>query len=208
MDLKELLGEELYSQVMEKAGDNKLAIVSDGNWIPKAKFDDKIQEVKDLETELENRDTQLEDLKKVDADALQKTIDDLQEANKTQKTEYEEKLQKQAFDHALNNALTGAKVRNPKAAKALLELETIKLDGDKLLGLDSQLEALKESDGYLFQSEQGGNDPQIVTTGNPNGGSNITKNPFSKEHWNLTEQGKLLNENPELYEQMKAQAGK
>src|SRR5699024_6134491 len=98
MSLKELLGEELYNQVNEKAGDNKLAIVSDGNWIPKAKFDDKIQEVKDLETELENRDTQLEDLKKVDPEALQKTIDDLQETNENQKNEYEEKLQKQAFD--------------------------------------------------------------------------------------------------------------
>ena len=32
------------------------------------------------------------------------------------------------------------------------------------------------------------------------------KNPFSKEHFNLTEQGKLLNENPELYKQLKAQA--
>lgn len=32
------------------------------------------------------------------------------------------------------------------------------------------------------------------------------KNPFSKEHFNLTEQGRLLKENPELYNQLKAQA--
>lgn len=32
------------------------------------------------------------------------------------------------------------------------------------------------------------------------------KNPFSKEHFNLTEQGKLYKENPELYKQLKAQA--
>lgn len=41
------------------------------------------------------------------------------------------------------------------------------------------------------------------------GGVSIaSKNPFSKEHFNLTEQGRLLTENPELYKQLKAQAGK
>lgn len=32
------------------------------------------------------------------------------------------------------------------------------------------------------------------------------KNPFSKEHFNLTEQGRLLKADPELYKQLKAQA--
>lgn len=40
------------------------------------------------------------------------------------------------------------------------------------------------------------------------GGSITTKNPFSKEHFNLTEQGRLLKDDPELYKQLKAQAGK
>jgi hypothetical protein len=34
------------------------------------------------------------------------------------------------------------------------------------------------------------------------------KNPFSKEHFNMTEQGKLIKENPELAEQLRAAAGK
>lgn len=52
MSLKELLGEELYNQVIEKAGDNKIAIVSDGNWIPKDKFDEKNNELKGLQGQL------------------------------------------------------------------------------------------------------------------------------------------------------------
>lgn len=41
------------------------------------------------------------------------------------------------------------------------------------------------------------------------GTGNMTgiNNPFSKEHWNLTEQGRLYRENPQLYEQLKKQAG-
>ena len=36
--------------------------------------------------------------------------------------------------------------------------------------------------------------------------SSANKNPFSKDHFNLTEQGRLLREDPELYEKLKAQA--
>src|SRR5690625_5499877 len=60
MSLKELLGEELYNKVMEKAGNNKVAIVSDGNWFPKDKFDEKNNEVKDLQGQLNGLQTTLE----------------------------------------------------------------------------------------------------------------------------------------------------
>ncbi|PAE27907.1 scaffolding protein [Paenibacillus sp. 7884-2] len=207
MDLKELLGEELYNQVVEKAGDNKIAVVSDGQWIPKQKFDDINTSLKDYKDQLKERDAQLEELKKVDAEGLQQTIADLQETNKTTISDYEEKLQQKTFDYALKDALTNAKVRNTKAAKALLDLESIKLDGDKFLGLDDQLNAIKESDPYLFDQETKPNTPQIVVGGNPQGGTSGA-NPFSKESWNLTEQGKLYKENPDLYNALKAQAGK
>lgn len=181
MDLKELLGEELYNQVTEKAGDNKIAIVSDGSYIPKQKFDDKLEEIKNLKTDLETRDNQLEELKKVDAEGLQQRIQELQEENENTKSEYEKQLQQQTFDYSLKDALTAAKVRNPKAAKALLDLETIKLDGDKLLGLEDQLKAIQESDPYLFEVEKEPNpSPQIVAPGNPNGGKgNGETDPFA-----------------------------
>ncbi|WP_338788805.1 phage scaffolding protein [Metabacillus sp. FJAT-53654] len=156
MDLKELLGEELYKQVMEKTGDNKIAIVSDGNWFPKDKFDTVNKENKDLKGQLKDRDTQLKDLEtKAQGNAdLQKQIQDLQADNKKVADDYQAKLNQQSFDFALKDALTGAKAKNPKAVEALLNKEAIKLDGDKLLGLDEQLKAIQESDSYLFDSEQ------------------------------------------------------
>lgn len=133
-----------------------------------------------LNEQLTERDSQLEDLKKVDAEGLQAKIDELQEANETTKTEYEEKLHQQAFDFKLQEALTDAKVRNPKAVKALLDVESIKLDGDKLLNLDDQLEQLKESDTYLFEQEkEEKKQPTIVTGGNPDGGENNDGDPFA-----------------------------
>lgn len=204
MPLKELLGEELYNQVIEKAGDNKLAVVSDGNWFPKDKFDAKNQEVKDLQEQIGDRDSQLEKLSEVDPKELQQEIDQLKEDNKTAASEYQEKLDKQAFDFSLEKALTCAKVRNPKAVKALLDIDSIKLDGEKLLGLDDQIKELQESDDYLFESEEGAGGNPNFTTGQHNKGSGV--NPFSKGSINLTEQTRLFREDKAKYDQFKANA--
>lgn len=156
MDLKELLGEDLYKQVAEKAGENKIAIVSDGNWFPKDKFNGVNDDLKDLKKQLKDRDTQLEDLKAkaTGNEDLQKTIQDLQADNDKIKSEYEAQIQQKTFDFTMQNALKGAKARNPKAVQALLDKESIKLDGENLLGLDDQLKNLKESDPYLFEEEK------------------------------------------------------
>jgi hypothetical protein len=152
MDLKELLGEELYNQIVTKAGEHKIAIVSDGSFFPKDKFDTVNNDNKELKTQLKDRDTQLEELgkKAKGNEELEKQINELKESNKTTASEYQSKLDKQAFDFALEKAITGAQAKNPRAVKALLDLEKIKMDGEKLLGFDDQLTVLKTSDGYLF----------------------------------------------------------
>jgi len=165
MDLKELLGEELYNQVTAKAGEHKIAVVSDGNWFPKEKFDEVNSQVKEYKKQLADRDKQLEDLKAKAAgnEELQKQIQQLQDQNNQIKDQYEKQLQEQQFNFALKEALTSAKARNPKAVEALLNKEAIKLDGDKLLGLDEQLKSLKESDPYLFDIENDGGQQQKPT---------------------------------------------
>jgi hypothetical protein len=170
MPLKDLLGEDLYNQVMKKSGDNKIAIVSDGNWFPKDKFDQVNSDNKDLKKQLKDRDSQLSDLKTKAAgnEDLTKQINDLTEQNKKTAADYQAKLDQQSFDFALKDALSGAKAKNPKAVEALLNKDSIKLDGDKLLGLDEQLKGIKESDSYLFDSEdqQQQQNSTKFTTGN------------------------------------------
>ncbi|MRG86998.1 phage scaffolding protein [Salinibacillus xinjiangensis] len=161
MDLKELLGEELYSQVQEKAGDNKIAIVSDGSYIPKEKFDEVNKQKNDYKKQVDDRDEQINDLseKAKGNEELTKTIDSLKQQNEDTKKQYEDQIKQQQFDYALKDELTAAKVKNPKAVKALLDTEAIKLDGDKLLGLEEQLKGIKESDPYMFEESQDPQDP-------------------------------------------------
>lgn len=148
MNIKELL--EALSKG-EKTIDEVVAAINKDT-IPKARFNEKVQEVNNLKQDIQDRDTQLETLK-TNAGDNQKLKDDiaaLQKANDDAKTAYEQQIAGLKLEAALDTTLLSAKARNPKAVKALLDMDTVKLDGDKVLGLSEQIEKLQESDGYLF----------------------------------------------------------
>lgn len=167
------------------------------------------QQIDDYKQQIAERDKQLDNLSKQvkDNEELTAEINRLKEENEAATKELQEKLEKQAFEFALERALNKAGAKNPKAVKALLDLEKIKHVDDNLIGLDEQLTALKESDGYLF----GGEEPPGLKGRKPHETGEaslpISKNPFAKEHFNLTEQGKLIRENPEQAKQLMVQAG-
>jgi len=143
------------------------------------KVDSLQNQIEDYKQQLQSRDEQLEELKKIDAEGLQAKIQELQEANQKAEKEWQEKLQKQQFEFALKDALTAAKVRNPKAVKALLDTEVIKLDGDKLLGLEEQLNSIKESDPYLFEEEKTEEPPKPSFTTGQHQTSGQNNDPFA-----------------------------
>ncbi|MDX5485485.1 phage scaffolding protein [Bacillus pumilus] len=213
MPLKELLGDDLYAQVIEKVGDQKIDIVSNGQWFPKDRFDAVNNEKKELKSQLEERDQQLSTLQKQAKgnEELQNAIEQLQEENKKVSEEYQQKLDKQAFDFALESALRDAKAKNIKAVKANLNVDGLKFSDDKVIGLDEQLTALKESDSYLFETEN--ESPPGLAGRQPHGTGNsvanlpTAKNPFSQEHLNLTEQGQILSSDPEQAKKLIIQAG-
>jgi len=175
---------------------------ADKDKVPRSRLNDKIDEVKELNSQIKERDTQLDELgKKVkDNDDLTTEIGRLKQENQSATEELQSKLSQQQFDFALEKAITGEKARNPKAVKALLDTESIKLDGDKLLGLDEQLKGLKESDAYLFgeADKLGGRDPH---NSDPNGApQKVTKDQFNQMGY--TDREKLYSDNPELYKQL------
>ncbi|MDQ4678655.1 phage scaffolding protein, partial [Stenotrophomonas maltophilia group sp. RNC7] len=87
------------------------------------------------------------------------------------------------------------------------ELLSTKFDKSKLsvqndgsvVGIDEQLVSIKEQYKDLFAPKVEGQDP-FNKTKTPSG----VKNPWSKEHFNLTEQGRIFRENPELAKQLQA----
>lgn len=123
---------------------------------------------KQYEEDLKNANTLIEQLKKDNVSA---------EDMKAKLTDYErqiEDLNNQRQADKLNNyidlSLTSANVRNLKAVKALLNMDGIKADDKgEFTGLTEQLDALKESDGYLFNaSEAEQSSTPRFAGGNPN----------------------------------------
>lgn len=123
-------------------------------FIPKSRFDEVNNSKKQLEKDISARDEQLETLKKVDAEGLKAEIEKLQNENKITKEKFETEIKQVKIDTAIEKALIGAKAKNTKAVKALLELGNIEFEGDSIKGLDSQLKKLQESDDskFLFDS--------------------------------------------------------
>lgn len=115
-----------------------------------------------LQSQLSDRDTQLKDLKgKVkDSDELTSEIDKLQKANKEAKEKYEADLTAQQKSFLVDKALTNAGARNAKAVSSLLDLDSVEVKDGQLTGLDDQLKALRESDGYMFKEDQQSNESQ------------------------------------------------
>lgn len=127
------------------------------NFIPKARFDEVNNANKDLKQQITDRDKQLDDLKKLDPEKLQAEITKLQGENKTAQEKHEAQIKQMQIDGAVDKALTAARARNPKAVKALLDLDNAELDGENVKGLDDQIKKLTESDDskFLFGSEEG-----------------------------------------------------
>ena len=200
MSLKEILGEELYSQVTDKLGDKKIAIVSDGNWIPKAKFDDVNTEKNEYKTQIDNLNQELGELKEKlkDNDNANETIADLQKQIENKEIELEKTRKSNAIKLEVLKA-------NPNDVADILphlkdESITIKEDGT-IEGLKEQLENLKENKPYLFkQVEPQGTGGSLGAGNKPKGSPVITKEDFKKMGY--LERLKLKQENEELYNQL------
>ena len=183
MSLKELLGEELYSQVQEKIGDDKVFLASEndnGQYVPKETFNEKVKKAKFLEEQINQRDEQIEQLKK-DASTskeLKAKIEELQEKNEQTQTELQEKLRQQKLEAEIDKALLKNKARNPKAVKALLEMDKVEMTEEGIKGLNEQLESIKENDDYLFENEDKSNSK---TAGDFNTNQNSDKE--TEEQW-------------------------
>lgn len=170
--LSEILGAsftQIPENIQKKYKD--IDLVDSKNYVEKTELDTVNNSIKDYKKQLKDRDKQLEDLKEKAKgnEELTAEIEKLKEENKNAAKDYEAKIEKLNFDTKLDKALTGAKAKNPKTVKALLNLENLKLDGEDIIGLKEQLEALKESDGYLFDE----NNTETNTNAGAGGTGNI-----------------------------------
>lgn len=149
--LKALFGTEAltFEQLEEKLKDNKeikLANLAAGSYVDKRKYDDVVTERDTANNTIKGLRDTVAKFDGVDIEKLKKDASDWE-------TKYNTDIAAVKLDSAVNMALVEAKAKNPKLAKAALDMSIIKLDGENLTGLTEQLDKLKESDAYLFEAE-------------------------------------------------------
>jgi hypothetical protein len=122
-----------------------------------------------LQAQLDEANKAIDGFKKLDPEGVKKAAADWEakakdwEAKATQANkDYEVKLAGIKFDAALTDALKEAKVKDPADVIPHLKKDMIKLGEDgKFIGLNEQIEPLKTSKDYLFESDK--KIPGIVT---------------------------------------------
>lgn len=136
------------------------------NAVPKNTYNEVSEAKKQLETDLKDRDTQLENLKKSvgDNETLKNQITSLQNENKTKDNEYQQKIKDLTINSAIKLELSG-KVHDIDLVSGLVDKSKVILaDDGTSTGLKEQIEALQNEKSFLFKTGE------KKTTYNPGNG--------------------------------------
>ena len=138
-----------------------------------------------LETQVNDANTEIQKFKDMDIDGIKKAADDWKETAEKAKADADKQISQMKFDYALSAALTGAKAKNAKAVKALLDMDGLKFNDGKIVGLDEQLAQIKADNDYLFESDEPA--PEFVKGTNGGSGSVGGKKPSEMTYTELCE---------------------
>lgn len=160
-----------------------------------------------LEEQIKGANDTISDLKK-----NSKNSEDIEAKVKEWENKYNEldstskaEIKNMTIDYAINSKLSGVNEKYKKLLCKEFDIDKIEVkDTGEIIGLDEQFKNISETYKEWFESSTPSN------TGSPGNfprKSNVVNNPFIKETFNLTEQGKLLKENPDKAKEFAAQAG-
>jgi DNA-directed RNA polymerase alpha subunit len=177
MNKKDLEKLGLTAEALEKAGvkpdvlDEIIVLHGKDIESHKAKITSLESDRDGFKSQLAEANGQIDSFKKLDPEGIKKAASEWEnkakewEAKATQAAqEAEAKIQAMKFDAALVDALKEAKVKDPADVIPHLKKDMLKLGEDgKFIGLNEQIEPLKESKDYLFQSDE--KTPKIIGHG-------------------------------------------
>jgi len=165
--LKEVLGEDLYSQVSEKITtynsdeknkENQIKIgnLASGNYVGKEKFDAKETEITGLKEQLEDANNEIQSYKDMDIESIKQSVSDWENKYNTDTQELQNKLAKKDYEYKVKEKVSGLKFTSESAKKSFiadLMAKELKLENDNILGFDDFVKEFKETDPNAFESE-------------------------------------------------------
>lgn len=179
------------------------AIIEDygKNYVSKTQFNEKNDAYKQAKQEIENLTTDINNLSEANKanEALQSQIKELQDAATKREADYNESIKTLKIDTAITKALSKSGAMNETILTGLLDRTKIAIGEDNTItGIQEQINALKESDPYLFKQDSiKGVVPGDAT---PKTHDGITKEQFNKMSY--LDRVQLQETNPDLYSEL------
>ena len=159
-DLKEILGEELATQIEGVIAEKNINLILDDKekpaYIPKSRFDELVGAKNQFKTQVGELSSELETLKKTAKgnEEFEQAIQKLQDRN----NEWESKYNKTLIDNAVKMEALHNKALDPSDLAKFLDYNELSLDeAGNVKGLKEQIDGLKESKAYLFEQDKKAN---------------------------------------------------
>lgn len=156
-----------------------------------------------LKTQLEDANTQIEQFKGMDVEAIKHAADEWKVKYEKVEADSKAALAARDYDDAIKAAVAGVTFSSTLAKNAfvgLLKEKGLKLDGGKLIGFDEVLKQAQTDDPSAFASDKP--TPQLTAPMGGKGKLEITKEAFSKMTY--LEKLKIKSEQPEVYKGLTA----
>ena len=195
---KSLTYEELKAAV-EKAG-LKLADLSKGGYVDKQKFDNKVDELNNVQGQLTVANETIKSIQKKDSDI--ETVRQKAADYDKDKQAWEEKTAIMQKEFSLREELLLAGARNPKAVAAVLDISKAEFKEGKWEGLKDIIEEHRKSEDYLYrpteETSSGNKNPKFSKSTDGNKVPTKTREEIESIK-DPKERTKLIQENIELF---------
>jgi len=123
------------------------------NYKAVAELQKKSERVTEPESQLKTATDELKKFEGVKPEELNQKVADLTKKLKDAEDSYKTKLSDMEFDNALEGAITGAKGKNSKAIRALLDIDTLKASKERSSDIKAAIESVKKENAYLFNED-------------------------------------------------------
>lgn len=155
-NIKKILGEELFANVIEKLGDNKIGIINDGSYIPRGVLNEVKDKNKALTSQVENYESQLVQAKKLVSsnDELKTQFADLQNKHKEELTNIQTNLINSQKSSYVREGLIKAGIKDQYLDLHLkgVDLNSITISDDGVSGVTNIVDNLKTNFADSFQN--------------------------------------------------------
>ncbi len=108
----------------------------------------------DVKAQLSAANKKIEELGKLDFEGVKKAADEYKAMYEQSVKDSEAKISKMQFDHIFESKLTASKAKSIKAARALFDMDKLKLENGSITGLDEQMAKVMKENPYLFESDE------------------------------------------------------